>query len=267
MTLAANGTFPPVLGRRIAQRVSVGLLVAAALSLVLAIGFSLNAIASIGSAVALLVFGMCTVAHFRVRSETGARLSLLILVVTTAGIALAAFLLDLIIIDPVSVAAMLVIVLLAVILDLAWKRARAQRAPVSGPAPTVAPSAVEETGSDPSHPEHGGPAPTATWSIGSLLRLGSTQDGGVQVGVVTSACELVDRPPKPGEARESRSAHDGPDNPSSKEAHEHRGTVRVDEQPDEKQARVDERLHRVRRIHHDRPGLVAYPGRAHGRGA
>ncbi len=34
--LAANGTFPPVLGRRIAQRVSVGLLVAAALSLVLA---------------------------------------------------------------------------------------------------------------------------------------------------------------------------------------------------------------------------------------
>ena len=83
--LATNGTFPPLLGRRIAQRVSVGLLVAAALSLVLAIGFSLNAIASIGSAVALLVFGMCTVAHFRVRSETGARLSLLILAVTTAA--------------------------------------------------------------------------------------------------------------------------------------------------------------------------------------
>jgi hypothetical protein len=133
-----------LLGRRIAQRVSVGLLVAAALSLVLAIGFSLNAIASIGSAVALLIFGMCTVAHFRVRSETGARLSLLILAVTTAGIALAAFLLDLIINDPASVAAMLVIVLLAVILDLAWKRARAQRAHVSGPAPTVAPAAVED---------------------------------------------------------------------------------------------------------------------------
>jgi amino acid transporter len=160
--LAANETFPPLLGRRIAQRVSVGLLVAAALSLVLAIGFSLNAIASIGSAVALLIFGMCTVAHFRVRSETGARLSLLILAVTTAGIALAAFLLDLIINDRASVAAMLVIVLLAVILDLAWKRARAQRAHVSGPAPTVAPSAVEETGSDPSHPEQGGPARTAT---------------------------------------------------------------------------------------------------------
>jgi uncharacterized membrane protein YwzB len=61
---------------------------------------------------------MCTVAHFRGRFETGARLSLLILAVTTAGIALVAFLLDLIVNDPVSVAAMLVIVILAVILDL-----------------------------------------------------------------------------------------------------------------------------------------------------
>ena len=143
--LAADGTFPPALGARIGQRVSVGLLVAAALSLVLAIGFDLNAIASIGSAVALLVFGMCTVAHFRVRSETGARLSLLILAVTTAGIALVAFLLDLIINDPVSVAAMLVIVILAVILDFSWKRLRTRRAQViSDPTPGVAPAAGEQ---------------------------------------------------------------------------------------------------------------------------
>jgi amino acid transporter len=157
--LAANGTFPPALGRRIAQRVSVGLLVAAALSLVLALGFALNAIAAIGSAVALLVFGMCTVAHFRVRAETGARLSLLILAVTTAAIALVAFLLDLIINDPVSVVAMLVIVVLAVIMDLGWKRIRARRAPANGPAHTVTPPAAEDSGGDPSPSEHGGPAP------------------------------------------------------------------------------------------------------------
>jgi Ca2+/Na+ antiporter len=118
------------------------------LSLILAIGFALNAIASIGSAVALLVFGMCTVAHFRVRSETGARLSLLILAVTTAGIALIAFLLDLIVNDPVSVAAMLVIVILAVILDFAWKRvARAAHRPrtqhtASRPHPSTRPAAI-----------------------------------------------------------------------------------------------------------------------------
>lgn len=148
--LAGSGTFPPFLGGRIGQRVSVGLLVAAAVSLVLAIGFALNAIASIGSAVALLIFGMCTVAHLRVRSETGARLSLLILALATAAIALAAFLLDLIVNDPVSVAAMLVIVVLAVILDVSWKRVRARRAQVSDPTHGVAHPPAERGGGDPS---------------------------------------------------------------------------------------------------------------------
>jgi hypothetical protein len=54
----------------------------------------------------------------RSRARTVSQVSLLILAVTTAGIALLAFLLDLIVNDPVSVAAMLVIVILAVILDL-----------------------------------------------------------------------------------------------------------------------------------------------------
>ena len=137
---------------------SVGLLVAAALSLVLALGFALNAIAAIGSAVALLVFGMCTVAHFRVRSETGARLSLLILAVTTAGIALVAFLLDLIVNDPVSVAAMLVIVILAVILDFSWKRLRTRRELASNPARTI----TEDGGGDTSPSGTSGPASTTT---------------------------------------------------------------------------------------------------------
>jgi amino acid transporter len=158
--LAANGTFPPQLGGRIAGRVSVGLLIAAALSLVLAVGFALNAIASIGSAVALLVFGMCTVAHFRVRSETGARLSLLILAVTTAAIALIAFLIDLIINDPVSVVAMLVIVALAVILDFWWKRARGRRDQTSNPMTASAPPVADAGSGDQSTPEPGGPATT-----------------------------------------------------------------------------------------------------------
>jgi hypothetical protein len=50
----------------------------AAASVVLALGFDLTAIASIGSAVALLVFMLVTAAHFRVRSQTGARLGLLV---------------------------------------------------------------------------------------------------------------------------------------------------------------------------------------------
>jgi hypothetical protein len=109
--------------------------------------------------VALLVFGMCTVAHFRVRSETGARLSLLVLAVATAAIALVAFLLDLLVNDPVSVAAMLVIVVLAAILDLGWKRVRDRGGAPSAPASTIAPRAAQEDG-DPSAPGEGGPAPS-----------------------------------------------------------------------------------------------------------
>ena len=48
------------------------ILVTAALAIVLAIGFDLTSIASIGSAVALVVFTLVTAGHLRVRTETGA---------------------------------------------------------------------------------------------------------------------------------------------------------------------------------------------------
>ena len=68
-------------------RASSGLLVAAAISLVLALGFNLTAIASIGTAVALLIFMLVTIAHLRVWAETGVRTSILVPAVTTADIA------------------------------------------------------------------------------------------------------------------------------------------------------------------------------------
>ena len=52
----AKGQFPPVLGRRFGGRAPAGLLLTAAIAIVLAVGFDLNSIASIGSAIALLVF-------------------------------------------------------------------------------------------------------------------------------------------------------------------------------------------------------------------
>ncbi len=69
------GQFPPGMSHRIGGRVSAGLLLTAVAAMVLAAGFDLSAIASIGSAVALLVFTLITAAHIRVRHETGARLS------------------------------------------------------------------------------------------------------------------------------------------------------------------------------------------------
>mgnify|MGYP003694711183 CR=1 FL=1 len=58
----------------------MGLLITAAGAVALAVGFSLTAIASDWQRRrALLIFFLVTVGHFRVRSETGARVSVLVL--------------------------------------------------------------------------------------------------------------------------------------------------------------------------------------------
>jgi hypothetical protein len=71
--MTSIGQFPPMLGRRFGDRAPAGVLVTAARAIVLTIGFDLTSIASIGSAVALVVFALVTAGHLRVRTETGAR--------------------------------------------------------------------------------------------------------------------------------------------------------------------------------------------------
>jgi hypothetical protein len=56
-------------------RAPAGLLFTAVIAVILAAGFKLDAVASIGSAVALLVFTFISIGHLRVRSETGAQAS------------------------------------------------------------------------------------------------------------------------------------------------------------------------------------------------
>jgi hypothetical protein len=92
--------------------------------IVLVVGFDLNAIASIGSAVALAVFGLVTVAHLRVRAVTGANVGVLVLALATIAIALLAFVFNELIYDPASMVALVVILLVSVGLDVAWTRSR-----------------------------------------------------------------------------------------------------------------------------------------------
>jgi uncharacterized membrane protein YoaK (UPF0700 family) len=82
-----------------------------------------------------------------------------VLAVASAAIALVAFLLDLIVNDPVSVAAMLVIVVLAVVLDLVW-RVRDRRGPTSAPTNTIPPRTTEEGGAT-SAAGYQGPVPSS----------------------------------------------------------------------------------------------------------
>jgi amino acid transporter len=122
--MAAIGQFPPALGRRFGGRVPCGLVVTAVIASVLAIGFDLSSIASIGSVIALIVFALVTAAHVRVRAETGARLSILLIALASTVVVLAAFVFTTLVEEPGTAIALAVIVGLSVALDLWWKRRR-----------------------------------------------------------------------------------------------------------------------------------------------
>jgi len=123
MTLASTGQFPPAMGRSIG-RVPVGILVMVVATLVLAIGFNLDAIASIWSAIALLIFSGVTLGHLRVRSDTGANLIILLVGLLATTIALVAFVTTTLVEEPAAMTALLVIIAGSVGIDLWWKWAR-----------------------------------------------------------------------------------------------------------------------------------------------
>ena len=109
----------------ICQPAPAGLVLTAAVAIVLAVGFDLSSIASIGSAIALLVFALVTTGHLRVRSETGASTGLLLLgdrhdddrasdVRRSPRWPT----------NPRLPSTIVAILLLSVVLDFAWKRSR-----------------------------------------------------------------------------------------------------------------------------------------------
>jgi amino acid transporter len=124
--MARVGQFPPLLGRRWAQRVPSGLLVTSAIAIVLAAGFGLTAIASIGSAIALIVFALVTGGHLRIRSDTGARTWLLVLAEVCTVAVLVNFVITTLVHEPGTMIAIGVVLVVSAGLDIAWKRARPQ---------------------------------------------------------------------------------------------------------------------------------------------
>jgi hypothetical protein len=98
--------------------------VTAGIAIVLAVGFDLSAIASIGSVIALVVFGLVSVGHLRVRHETGARASILVLAIASTVIVLVSFITTTLVEEPGTMVALVVILLISVIVDFAWKRSQ-----------------------------------------------------------------------------------------------------------------------------------------------
>jgi amino acid transporter len=122
--LVATGQFPPVMAARVAGRVPMGLLLAAVGIIILVTFFDLSAIASIGSAVALLIFTIVSVGHLRIRAATGANAPLLVVGVATAAITLLTFVFTTLIHEPASIVTLVAIIVASVILDVAWSARR-----------------------------------------------------------------------------------------------------------------------------------------------
>jgi len=111
----------------------VGLLIQAVACVLLAVFFNLDAIASIGSAVALLIFTFITAAHFRVRGETRANAGILAVAIASSAVVLMTFIFTTLIHEPASIVTLLAILVLSIALDLGWKRSRAGRTPSEPP--------------------------------------------------------------------------------------------------------------------------------------
>jgi uncharacterized membrane protein YfcA len=94
------------------------------LVLVLANAFDLSAIASLGSAVALIVFFFVGLAGLRLRTESGSKAWLIVAAMVATAVVLVLFGIDTARNAPDTFTAMLVLVVLAIVLDTVWKRTR-----------------------------------------------------------------------------------------------------------------------------------------------
>ncbi|HET6683174.1 MAG TPA: APC family permease [Gaiella sp.] len=133
--LSSVGQFPPFFGRGSRLGAKSGVLISAATVLVVANTVDLSAIASVGSACSLMIFVLVGAAGYRLRGETGARAWLIMIGIGVTLVVLGFFVVDTFRNAPQTFTAIVVIALLAVALDVVWKRAR-------GPLPR-APSDVE----------------------------------------------------------------------------------------------------------------------------
>ena len=128
--LAEAGQFPPFFGRGSPLGPHAGLLITAALVLVVANLVDLSAIASVGSACSLMIFLLVGVAGYRLRVGDGAHGADRPRRNRRDGVVLVFFAVDTLRNAPETFAAIVAIALLAVVLDLVWKRVRGEPPPV-----------------------------------------------------------------------------------------------------------------------------------------
>jgi amino acid transporter len=129
--LAETRQFPPFFGRRSRLGPHGGLVITAALIFVVANLVDLSAIASVGSAISLLIFLLVGAAGFKLRAEIGANVAIVLAAIAVTAVVLVAFGIDTLRNAPQTFSAILGIAVLAVVLDLVWKRVREPEPPAT----------------------------------------------------------------------------------------------------------------------------------------
>jgi amino acid transporter len=143
--LAKSRLFPGVFGEKSPLGRHAGLLITAGLVLIVANAVDLSAIASVGSAVSLMVFLLVGIAGWRRRADTNSNPVIVALAIGVIAVVLGFFAVDTVQNAPDTFTAIVLLGLLAVVLDALVRRSRGSptaSGPPAGPTtPAVEPSA------------------------------------------------------------------------------------------------------------------------------
>jgi amino acid transporter len=120
--LADEGFFPPFFGSRSPLGRNGGLIITTGLVLVVANFVDLSSIASVGSAVSLLVFLLIGLAGWQRRADTGSNAAIVLAAIGVIAVVLAFFFVDTIRNDPWSFVAVVAITVASVVLDALFRR-------------------------------------------------------------------------------------------------------------------------------------------------
>ncbi len=122
-SMAKDGQLPPVFGlkRRRREEGTQGLVISSLLIILLAVFFDVSAIASVGSAVALSIFALVTIAHLRMTDETRASRPVLILTLIATILAILLFCWYTLLTSPQTFVFLVATILLAWIVEAIWR--------------------------------------------------------------------------------------------------------------------------------------------------
>jgi amino acid transporter len=123
-TMAKDGQLPPRFGlkRRRGKGGTQGLVISALLIIALALLFDVSAIASIGSAVALAIYVLITIAHLRMTGETKASKAVLWVALGLTILAILLFAVNTLLTAPQTFVILVATIILAWVVEWVWQR-------------------------------------------------------------------------------------------------------------------------------------------------